>query len=118
MSGAQQQTQEPIGTLTPQDNGGMIGKVKSLGCNLQYEGLDLDFWLAPVLNKTKEKAPDFNIEAKAHHGKVVVVGAAWQKRDKKNKPYISMTFKDGSLPHVIYANAWANENGEGFVINS
>lgn len=86
-----------IGTFTKTDDG-YAGAVRTLTLNVKVK-------LVPT-EKDSENAPDFRIYAGTFE-----LGAAWKKTSKANRPYLSVTLDDPSLPATIYARLIEGEDG-------
>jgi uncharacterized protein (DUF736 family) len=99
-----------IGTFTKSENG-YTGAVKTLALNVKAR-------IAPA-EKTNDKAPDFRVFAGQTE-----FGAAWKKRSREGREYLSVKLDDPSFPAPIYASLvevkgeeglsliWSRRNGD------
>ena len=61
--------------------------------------------IAPELNRGADNAPSH---------RVFEVGAAWAKRSKEGREYLSVKLDDPSFDAPIYANLFDAEDGQGY----
>ncbi len=78
-----------IGTFTKTD-GGFTGTLETLTIQTQ-----IDF---KAVEKTGEKAPDFRV-----YHEQAEIGAAWAKKSKDKKPFLSVTLDDPSFTAPVRA---------------
>lgn len=86
-----------IGTFAKSADG-YTGAVRTLTLNVKVKLV--------ATAKDSENAPDFRIYAGNYE-----LGAAWKKTSKANRPYLSVTLDDPSLPATIYARLVEGEDG-------
>ena len=58
-------------------------------------------------DKASENAPDYRVVA----GNGLEIGAAWKKLSKAERPCLSVTLDDPSLPATLYARLVEGEDG-------
>lgn len=87
-----------IGTFTA-DNDGFTGTLRTLTLNVKLKLIPND--------KGSDNAPDFRIQGP--NG--LEVGAAWKKVSQAERPYLSVSLDDPSLPATIYARLIEEEDG-------
>ncbi len=87
-----------IGNFTPSGNG-YTGTVRTLTLNVKVR--------IAASDKASENAPDYRVIA----GNGLEIGAAWKKVSKAERPYLSVTLDDPSLPATIYARLVEGEDG-------
>lgn len=87
-----------IGTFTAQ-NDGFAGTVRTLTLNVKVKLIPND--------KGSENAPDYRIQTAGGYD----IGAAWKKISQAERPYLSVTLDDPSLPATIYARLIEDEEG-------
>jgi len=87
-----------IGTFTANDNG-FAGTVRTLTLNVKVKLVPND--------KGSGNAPDFRIQTAGGYD----IGAAWKKVSQAERPYLSVTLDDPSLPSTIYARLIEDEDG-------
>jgi len=88
-----------IGTFTANDKG-FAGNVRTLAVNVKVKLIPND--------KGSENAPDFRIQTAGGYD----IGAAWKKVSQATeRPYLSVTLDDPSLPATIYARLIEDEAG-------
>lgn len=88
-----------IGTFTKSDNG-FTGTVRTLALNVKVKFIPND-------KGATENAPDFRIQTAGGYD----LGAAWAKVSKAERPYLSVTLDDPSLPATIHARLIEDEEG-------
>ena len=88
-----------IGNFTASGNG-YIGTVRTLNLNVKVK-------LVPNDEKDRDNAPDFRILANSGYE----IGAAWKKTSKADRPYLSVTLDDPSLPASIFARMVEGDEG-------
>lgn len=88
-----------IGTFTKNDSG-FAGTVRTLTLNVKVK-------LVPNDKGDSENAPDYRIQTTGGYD----IGAAWSKVSQAERPYLSVTLDDPSLPATIYARLIADEEG-------
>ncbi|MEY9181181.1 DUF736 domain-containing protein [Bradyrhizobium sp. USDA 313] len=93
-----------------------IGTFKKTGSNEEYTGeivtLSLqarNVRIVPETSRSAENGPSHRI----YIGRVEV-GAAWPKRSNEGRDYLSLKLDDPSFTAPIFANLFADEEGEGF----
>lgn len=87
-----------IGTFTA-DNDGFTGTLRTLTLNVKLKLIPND--------KGSDNAPDFRIQT----ANGLEVGAAWKKVSQAERPYLSVSLDDPSLPATIYARLIEEEDG-------
>jgi uncharacterized protein (DUF736 family) len=87
-----------IGNFTAQ-SGGFTGTVRTLTLNVKVRFIPTD--------KASENAPDFRVQAAGGYD----IGAAWRKISQSERPYLSVTLDDPSLPATIYARLIEEDDG-------
>lgn len=87
-----------IGTFTKSGEG-FVGAVKTLTLNVKAQ-------LKPA-EKTKDNSPDFRIFTGQTE-----FGAAWNKKSKDGRDYVSVKLDDPSFPTPIFASLVKAEEGE------
>jgi uncharacterized protein (DUF736 family) len=87
-----------IGIFSAQDRG-FTGTLRTLTLNVKVK-------IVPI-PKESENAPDYRIVTDANSE----VGAAWKKISRANRPYLSVTLDDPSLPAPLYARLLEGEEG-------
>ena len=87
-----------IGTFSA-DNDGFTGTLRTLTLNVKLKLIPND--------KGSDNAPDFRIQA----ANGLEVGAAWKKVSQAERPYLSVSLDDPSLPTTIYARLIEEEDG-------
>lgn len=87
-----------IGTFNA-DKDGFTGTLRTLTLNVKVK-------LAPNDKGDNESAPDFRLQAAGHD-----IGAGWRKVSKAERPYVSVTLDDPSLPATVYARLIEGEDG-------
>ena len=102
--GADRQTRKDfimstIGNFTASGNG-YVGTVRTLNLNVKVK-------LVPNDEKDRDNAPDFRILANSGYE----IGAAWKKTSKADRPYLSVTLDDPSLPASIFARMVEGDEG-------
>lgn len=80
-------------------NSGYEGKIQTLLHNL-------DATFERVLNRTNENAPAFHV----YHGELVI-GAAWERKTKTGKRYLSVSLEDPTFSSGFYS-LWRNDGVE------
>lgn len=65
--------------------------------------------LVPETNRTNDNAPNFRV----YLGRIDL-GACWQKRSNEGRTYLSLKLDDPSFAAPIFANLFADEDGEGY----
>jgi uncharacterized protein (DUF736 family) len=88
-----------IGNFTASGDG-YTGTVRTLNLNVKVK-------LVPNDEKDRANAPDFRILA----GTGYEIGAAWKKTSKSDRPYLSVSLDDPSLPASIFARLVEGEGG-------
>ncbi|MBM6595363.1 DUF736 domain-containing protein [Microvirga pudoricolor] len=88
-----------IGTFTKSDNGSFNGAVKTLALNVKAKIVPAD--------KANEQAPDYRIFAGNTE-----FGAAWAKRSREGRDYLSVKLDDPSFPAPIFGSLVEGEDGE------
>ena len=86
-----------IGTFTANADG-YTGTLRTLTLNVKTKLV--------AAEKKSENAPDFRLLAGT-----LEIGAAWKKTSHANRPYLSVTLDDPSLPGPIYAGLFEAEEG-------
>ena len=87
-----------IGTFTANDNGELVGTIRTLTLNTQAI-------LRPV-DKDGEKSPDFRFSTGD-----LDIGAAWKKTSREGRDYISVKLDDPSFPAPVYATLSETDTG-------
>ena len=87
-----------IGTFTA-DKDSFTGTLRTLTLNVKVK-------LVPNDKGDNESAPDYRVQAGG-----LDVGAAWKKVSKAERPYVSVTLDDPSLPAAVYARLIEGEDG-------
>jgi len=93
-----------IGTFTATPKG-FTGTVKTLSLNVKA----VEFVPAESNN---DKGPDFRIFA----GATIEFGAAWKKRSREGRDYLSVKLDDPSFPAPIYASLVETETQGEFAL--
>jgi uncharacterized protein (DUF736 family) len=88
-----------IGNFSASGNG-YVGTVRTLNLNVKVK-------LVPNDEKDRDNAPDFRILAASGYE----IGAAWKKVSKADRPYLSVSLDDPSLPNAIFARLVEGEAG-------
>ena len=91
-----------------------IGSFKKVGSEFQGEIVTLSVQakgvrIVPEASRANENAPSHRVfVARAE------IGAGWSKRSNEGRDYISVKLDDPSFTAPIYANLFADEDGEGY----
>ena len=93
-----------------------IGSFKKVGDEYQGEIVTLAVQakgvrIVPEANRTNDKAPTHRV----YIGRIEV-GAAWSKRSEEGRDYLSLKLDDPSFNAPIFANLFAEEDGEGHTL--
>ncbi|WP_027711201.1 DUF736 domain-containing protein [Dickeya chrysanthemi] len=87
-----------IGTFTAQTNG-FTGTVRTLTLNVKVKFVPND--------RSGDSVPDYRIQTAGGYD----IGAAWKKISQAERPYLSVTLDDPSLPATIYARLIEDDDG-------
>jgi uncharacterized protein (DUF736 family) len=88
-----------IGTFTAEKDG-FTGTLRTLTLNVKVK-------LVPNDKGDRENAPDFRLQATGGYD----IGAAWKKVSQAERPYLSGTRDDPSVPATIYARLIEEDDG-------
>jgi uncharacterized protein (DUF736 family) len=93
-----------------------IGSFKKVGDDFQGEIITLSLKAKGVRivaepNRSNENAPSHRVYVSR-----VEIGAAWSKRSEEGRDYLSLKLDDPSFTAPIYANLFADEDGEGYTL--
>ena len=93
-----------------------IGSFKKSGSEFQGEIVTLSVQtknvrIVPEANRANDNAPSHRVLV----GRAEI-GAAWSKRSKEGRDYLSVKLDDPSFNAPIYANLVQDEEGEGFAL--
>jgi len=93
-----------------------IGSFKKVGNDFQGEIVTLSLKAKGVRivaepNRASENAPSHRV----YVGRAEI-GAAWSKRSEEGRDYLSLKLDDPSFNAPIYANLFADEDGEGHTL--
>ncbi|PWB79552.1 MAG: DUF736 domain-containing protein [Methylocystaceae bacterium] len=93
-----------------------IGSFKKSGNEFQGEIVTLSVQakgvrIVPETNRASDNAPSHRV----HLGRIDL-GACWSKRSTEGRDYLSVKLDDPSFPAPIYANLFADEDGEGYTL--
>jgi uncharacterized protein (DUF736 family) len=93
-----------------------IGSFKKVGNDFQGEIITLSLKAKGVrivaeTNRSNESAPSHRVYVNR-----VEIGAAWPKRSEDGRDYLSLKLDDPSFNAPIYANLFADEDGEGYTL--
>ena len=93
-----------------------IGTFKKSGDDFQGEIVTLSLQsrgvrIVPETNRVSENAPSHRVFV----GRAEI-GAAWSKRSNEGRDYLSVKLDDPSFNAPIYANLFADEDGETFTL--
>ncbi|MCC8969787.1 DUF736 domain-containing protein [Bradyrhizobium brasilense] len=91
-----------------------IGSFKKVGNDFQGEIVTLSLQAKGVrivaeTNRSNDNAPSHRI----YVGRAEI-GAGWSKRSNEGRDYLSLKLDDPSFTAPIFANLFADEDGEGF----
>ena len=91
-----------------------IGSFKKSGNEFQGEIVTLSVQtknarMVPETNRANDNAPSHRV----YVGRAEI-GAAWSKRSNEGRDYISVKLDDPSFTAPIYANLFADEEGDGY----
>ncbi|MGY3133745.1 uncharacterized protein (DUF736 family) [Bradyrhizobium sp. USDA 4501] len=92
-----------IGTFKKTGNNELTGEIVTL--SLQARNVRI----VPETNRSGDNAPSHRI----YVGRVEI-GAAWSKRSNEGRDYLGLKLDDPSFTAPIFANLFADEEGEGF----
>ncbi|AKH43041.1 uncharacterized protein (DUF736 family) [Altererythrobacter atlanticus] len=92
-----------IGTFTANDNGELVGNIRTLTLNTQTI-------LRPV-DKDGEKSPDFRVSTGD-----LDIGAAWKKTSREGRDYISVKLDDPSFLAPVYATLSETDTAGEYVL--
>ncbi|WP_407166144.1 DUF736 domain-containing protein [Bradyrhizobium sp. ORS 111] len=92
-----------IGTFKKAGNNELTGEIVTL--SLQARNVRI----VPETNRSGENAPSHRV----YVGRVEI-GAGWSKRSNEGRDYLSLKLDDPSFTAPIFANLFADEEGEGF----
>jgi uncharacterized protein (DUF736 family) len=67
--------------------------------------------IVPDITRSNDEAPSHRV----YVGRAEI-GAAWSKRSEKGRDYLSVKLDDPSFNAPIYANLFAEEDGEGYTL--
>lgn len=89
-----------------------IGSFKKAGEGFEGEIVTLalqarNVRLVPETNRSNDNAPNYRV----YLGRVEL-GACWQKRSSEGRDYLSLKLDDPSFPAPIFANLFADDDGE------
>ena len=90
-----------IGTFAKFEDGSIRGDIKTLTLNVKSA-------VFRPAEKENDKGPDYRIFAAQTE-----FGAAWKKTSKENRDYLSVKLDDPSFTGPIFANLFADEDGDG-----
>jgi uncharacterized protein (DUF736 family) len=95
-----------------------IGSFKRSGAEYQGEIVTLSVQAKGVRIVPEEHRASSNDNAPSHRVYVgrADIGAAWSKRSNEGRDYLSVKLDDPSFTAPIYANLFADEDGEGFTL--
>jgi uncharacterized protein (DUF736 family) len=93
-----------------------IGSFKKVGGEFQGEIITLSVQakgvrMVPEENRSNDDAPSHRVFV----GRAEI-GAAWQKRSKEGRDYLSVKLDDPSFNAPIYANLFDDPDGDGFTL--
>ena len=93
-----------------------IGTFKKVGSDFQGEIITLRLQAKGVrivteTNPSSDQAPSHRVYA----GRAEI-GAAWSKRSEEGRDYLSLKLDDPSFNAPIYANLFADDGGEGYIL--
>ena len=93
-----------------------IGSFKKVGAEFQGQIVTLivqtkGVRIAPETNRGADNAPSHRVFV----GRAEV-GAAWAKRSKEGREYLSVKLDDPSFPAPIFASLVATEGGDGYAL--
>ena len=93
-----------------------IGSFKKVDNDFQGEIITLNLKAKGVRivaepNRSNENAPSHRVYVSR-----VEIGAAWPKRSEEGRDYLSLKLDDPSFTAPIYANLFADEDGEGYTL--
>ena len=93
-----------------------IGSFKKVGGEYTGEILTLSVQtkgvrIVPETSRTNDSAPSHRV----YVGRAEI-GAAWSKRSNEGRDYLSVKLDDPSFNAPIYANLFADEDGEGHTL--
>ncbi|MBB2169659.1 DUF736 domain-containing protein [Gluconacetobacter aggeris] len=86
-------------------NGGYEGEIVTLALQIR------DVRLVPEIGRTNDNAPAFRVIV----GRVEL-GAAWARRSTEGRDYLSLKLDDPSFSAPIFANLFADEQGDGHIL--
>ena len=89
-----------------------IGSFKANGNEFTGEIQTLTIRATNVRISPVQRATDTGPSHRVYAGQAEV-GAAWSKRSREGKPYLSVRLDDPSLVAPVYASLLADENGKG-----
>ncbi|MGY3530896.1 MULTISPECIES: DUF736 domain-containing protein [Bradyrhizobium] len=92
-----------IGTFKKTGNNELTGEIVTL--SLQVRNVRI----VPETNRSGDNAPSHRV----YVGRVEI-GAGWSKRSNEGRDYLSLKLDDPSFTTPIFANLFADEEGEGF----
>ena len=90
----------------------VIGTFKANGTEFTGEIQTLTIRATNVRISPVQRATDNAPSHRVFSGQAEV-GAAWSKRSKEGRPYLSVLLDDPSLTAAVYASLLADENGKG-----
>ena len=93
-----------------------IGSFKKVNAEFQGEIVTLTLQargvrIVPETNRASENAPSHRV----YVGRAEI-GAAWSKRSTEGRDYLSVKLDDPSFNAPIYANLFADEDGDGHTL--
>jgi uncharacterized protein (DUF736 family) len=93
-----------------------IGSFKKVGNDFHGEIITLSLQakgirIVPETNRSSEAAPSYRVYA----GRAEI-GAAWSKRSDEGRNYLSLKLDDPSFNAPIYANLFAEEGTESYIL--
>ncbi|MHC2338229.1 MULTISPECIES: DUF736 domain-containing protein [unclassified Bradyrhizobium] len=92
-----------IGTFKKTGNNELTGEIVTL--SLQARNVRI----VPETNRSGDNAPSHRV----YVGRVEI-GAGWSKRSNEGRDYLGLKLDDPSFTAPIFANLFADEEGEGF----
>ncbi|MBN9320501.1 MAG: DUF736 domain-containing protein [Caulobacterales bacterium] len=91
-----------IGAFTKSKTGAFTGSIKTLALDIKLE-------IRPV-ETDSDKAPDYRIYAGETE-----VGAAWKRKSREERDYVSVKLDDPSFSAPVYANLFEGDDGHSLI---
>jgi len=93
-----------------------IGSFKKVGNEFQGEIVTLSVQtkgvrIVPEASRSGDNTPSHRVYVRR-----VEIGAGWSKRSNEGRDYLSVKLDDPSFNAPIYANLFADEDGDGFTL--